>query len=1099
MNEGDVPASNVAIESEAADQTLLIAGILVRFPVGLEPHKPQRTIMHHVIRSLQRTQNALIESPTGTGKSLALLCSSLAWLESEREQARGGGAAPYVQHETASVQSKHEKQTIIQDQRPPEFPVDDDDDDDFTSRPTPRCQKTIASSFGSLPTALRQGNENVSLAKSGIIQDPASSVAFAQTRGSTATSATHPRIFFCSRTHAQLSQVVAEMRRTPYAATMRSTLLASREHYCIHPEVQALPKSLQTDACQRAIQQSIGEGKTAVTRVMPAAAADPLAAVSACYRHLYGAVRRTACMAPQPFQIEDIVRVARRWQGCPYFAARFLVEGDLGLNSGPDVSDSSKLAKSERLTCNNASSSGSATQASEHTAQSRAGVEPADIIFCPYSYLVDPVVRKRMGIDVTGAVVILDEAHNIEEACLEAASVDLIRSQVQRVCHRVDHYLRSDQPDPCFSPEKVVSVRTYLTGDQLLRVWQHWLHTLVSWIEKLVSHLDQENLTEEPTRSALTRRTGMQRLGGQATIFWQDGAMLHELETGLLGTRDFTHWERSFEQLRRYVDRLRIKGQRKAPALGVGRLLNSETEDSDQTPVSEHDQESQASFASKAEDDEPLTFRHCLEVLHLLERLHVVLRFIYRGQDEDRKESLPDTAFLHAADYRLVLRRESCYEPNRSVEFRLGLWCMSPAIAFGYLRTKARSIVLTSGTLSPMDSFRSELATHFAYQAECDHIVNAEQQVQTCVVASSSSGVNLEGSYRHSATWAYQDAIGEALQRCCAQVPDGVLCFLPSYRMLESMLQRWMSTGALERIRGDKRLFVEQATGKGLLELSNTGPEQPYSATSTTTKPYSRVLVAQNRSSGVLHISGFLPAADAQQNRSIGRQPRRKRPKAGRRKEDSDLLASKDILRVLYQAVDTARQEREFPMVPGATTETQVTRTTRNTGVILLAVCRGKVSEGLNFADHYGRAVCMIGIPYPNVTDAFVQLKMRYNDERLGNQGASQSTRLTGKQWYALQAYRTVNQALGRCIRNPKDYASIILLDVRYRELSTMNRLSRWLRDPLRKYVAQHGPQLVLEDAEDALCTFFASKIESSPTAPASKWERAAHSSSSRP
>ena len=34
---------------------------------------------------------------------------------------------------------------------------------------------------------------------------------------------------------------------------------------------------------------------------------------------------------------------------------------------------------------------------------------------CRRSYLVDPVVRAAMQIDVTGAVLIFDEAHNIED------------------------------------------------------------------------------------------------------------------------------------------------------------------------------------------------------------------------------------------------------------------------------------------------------------------------------------------------------------------------------------------------------------------------------------------------------------------------------------------------------------------------------------------------------------------------------------------------------------------------------------------------------------------------------------------------------------
>jgi hypothetical protein len=43
-----------------------------------------------------------------------------------------------------------------------------------------------------------------------------------------------------------------------------------------------------------------------------------------------------------------------------------------------------------------------------------------------------------------------------------------------------------------------------------------------------------------------------------------------------------------------------------------------------------------------------------------------------------------------------------------------------------------------------------------------------------------------------------------------------------------------------------------------------------------------------------------------------------------------------------------------------------------NSGAIFFSVCRGKVSEGLDFANKNGRAVVITGIPFPSLTDAKV-------------------------------------------------------------------------------------------------------------------------------
>ena len=54
---------------------------------------------------------------------------------------------------------------------------------------------------------------------------------------------------------------------------------------------------------------------------------------------------------------------------------------------------------------------------------------------------------------------------------------------------------------------------------------------------------------------------------------------------------------------------------------------------------------------------------------------------------------------------------------------------------------------------------------------------------------------------------------------------------------------------------------------------------------------------------------------------------------------------------------------------------------TRYNGTIMFAVCRGKISEGIDFANDNGRAVLITGLPFPLYTDPRVILKRQYLDE----------------------------------------------------------------------------------------------------------------------
>ncbi|KAG8051464.1 hypothetical protein GUJ93_ZPchr0001g32890 [Zizania palustris] len=73
----------------AAMPVYSIRGVDVDFP--FDAYDCQITYMDRVLESLQQGKNALLESPTGTGKTLCLLCSALAWRRSFGEFLRGGG------------------------------------------------------------------------------------------------------------------------------------------------------------------------------------------------------------------------------------------------------------------------------------------------------------------------------------------------------------------------------------------------------------------------------------------------------------------------------------------------------------------------------------------------------------------------------------------------------------------------------------------------------------------------------------------------------------------------------------------------------------------------------------------------------------------------------------------------------------------------------------------------------------------------------------------------------------------------------------------------------------------------------------------------
>ena len=141
-------------------------------------------------------------------------------------------------------------------------------------------------------------------------------------------------------------------------------------------------------------------------------------------------------------------------------------------------------------------------------------------------------------------------------------------------------------------------------------------------------------------------------------------------------------------------------------------------------------------------------------------------------------------------------------------------------------------------------------------------------------------------------------------------------------------------------------------------------------------------------------------------------------------------------------------------------------------GGIFLAVAGAKLSEGIDFTDGMARLVVMIGIPFKSSKAQSVKQKKDYLNRVIKEvKGYNNPLYQSGSSWYNSEAYRSINQAIGRVIRHNCDYGGIVLLDQRYNWSGKLEDISHWMRPHIFK--CEHDKQ-----ALEILKRFYPQAIE---------------------
>merc|ERR1712142_1371404 len=121
-------------------------------------------------------------------------------------------------------------------------------------------------------------------------------------------------------------------------------------------------------------------------------------------------------------------------------------------------------------------------------------------------------------------------------------------------------------------------------------------------------------------------------------------------------------------------------------------------------------------------------------------------------------------------------------------------------------------------------------------------------------------------------------------------------------------------------------------------------------------------------------------------------------------------------------------------------------------GAILLSVARGKVSEGVDFDHHLGRAVLMFGIPYVYTQSRILKARLEYLRDQF---------QIRENDFLTFDAMRHAAQCVGRALRGKTDYGIMLFADKRYSKTDKKAKLPKWIQE----HMTESNGNLTIDEA----------------------------------
>ncbi|GBB97934.1 hypothetical protein RclHR1_00310062 [Rhizophagus clarus] len=402
--------------TEQNNTVLLPPTDITAFNFPFQPYNIQCEFMKNLYQVIEEGKVGIFESPTGTGKSLSIICGALKWLKDNEERYNDlnnhaniiwtenpnepSWVLEYSKNKKRQEDSvrkqelnkriqmirkkeKLERQkatyqtvggSIIQKRLKKEIDKVDYDMEEYlveeyqSDDATENCEESDNMS-AQVRELLKRFQEGKSLENFDDNKD---------VREFDEEEPDEIKIYYCSRTHSQLTQFVNEFRKTMYSEDVKCVSLGSRKNLCINEEVRKLKNINRINEKCLDMQKA---GKKPEKRCPYIPVRDKSRMLD--FRdHVLASVR----------DIEELVEIGHKLNACSYYGAR-------------------------------------------------KSIRQCQIVVLPYNLLLQKSLRESMGISLKNNIVIIDEAHNLVDTVTSVHTVLIDLPQIEKVYLQLNAYL----------------------------------------------------------------------------------------------------------------------------------------------------------------------------------------------------------------------------------------------------------------------------------------------------------------------------------------------------------------------------------------------------------------------------------------------------------------------------------------------------------------------------------------------------------------------------------------------------------------------------------------------------------------------------------